>query len=89
MLSVAVIVAVPAAFSAIEAVPLRVTVGTPLLSVMVPVPLAVELVVFPLVTVAAIVKVSLGSLIASTVVGTFTVIFVLPAGIVTVVLTVV
>ena len=68
-----------------------VTTGAPVASVIVPVAIiGVEpLVVVPAVTVVVTVKVSLPSEIASTVVGTFTVTDVCPAGMVTVVLTVV
>ena len=68
-----------------------VTTGAPVASVIVPVAIigVLPLVVVPEVTVVVTVKVSLPSDIASSVVGTFTVTDVCPAGIVTVVLTVV
>ena len=62
-----------------------VTVGIAFVSVIVPVPVALVLLVLPEVTVPLNVKVSLGSLIASILVGTLTVTLVCPAGIVTVV----
>ena len=59
------------------------------LSKIVPIPIAVTLVVVPAITVTVTVKFSEPSIKESTVVGTFTVTDVCPAGIVTVVLTVV
>ena len=83
VLNVAVIVTKPAAFSAMLAVPLKLTLGTVSLSVIVTVPLAVVLVVYPVVKVPLTVKVSLGSKIISCKIGIITFIEVLPAGIVT------
>ncbi len=60
------------------------TVGAPSLSVIVPVPLGSVLAVLPEVTVPSTVKVSSGSSVASSILGTVTVTPVLPAGIVTV-----
>ena len=68
---------------------LMVTVGVALVSLMVAVPVALVLLVLPEVTVPLNVKVSLGSLMASVLVGTLTVTLVCPAGIVTVVVVVV
>ena len=68
---------------------LIVTVGSAFVSVMVAVPVALVLLVLPEVTVPLNVKVSLGSLMASVLVGTLTVTLVCPAGIVTVVVVVV
>ena len=66
-----------------------VTIGTPVASVIVPVPVAVGLLVLPEVTVPVTVKVSSASDRPSTVVGTFTVTVVCPAGMVTVMVVVV
>ena len=68
---------------------LMVTVGSAFVSVMVAVPVALVLLVLPEVTVPPNVKVSLGSLMASVLVGTLTVTLVCPAGMVTVVVVVV
>jgi hypothetical protein len=63
------------------------TVGCALISLIVAVPLAVVLAVDPELTVPVKVKLSAGSLMASVSVGTFTVALVLPAGMVTIVVT--
>ena len=68
---------------------LIVTVGSAFVLVMVAVPVGFVLLVVPEVTVPLNVKVSLGSLMASLLVGTLTVTLVCPAGIVTVVVVVV
>ena len=67
---------------------LMLAVGVASLSVIVAVPVAVVLLVLPEVTVASNVKLSDGSSVASSVVGTLTVTLVCPAGMVTVVMVV-